>query len=183
MTGGVAGAATATMMTSHSRAVVAALAAPAVSAAPAVVAAPSQPLALVWPLVQIGARGERVISIQSFLNQRIGAGLLVDGIFGPLTQAAVIRFQRLVGLPADGQVGQMTWPRLIIQVQRGSVGPAVSALQHNLHFAYGFRDLAIDGIFGPMTEQAVRLFQDVERIPIDGIVGPITWNTIIVHEM
>jgi peptidoglycan hydrolase-like protein with peptidoglycan-binding domain len=157
-------------------------AAPAVPAAPAVAAAPSQPMMLVWPLTKIGAVGERVISIQSFLNQRISAGLAVDGVFGSATQAAVIRFQRMAGLTADGEVGQMTWPALIITVQRGSVGPAVFALQHNLHFAYGFSDLDIDGIFGPMTDQAVRTFQDAEHITIDGIAGPVTWNRIILHE-
>lgn len=187
MTGGVAGAATAATMTPASRAVAAALAVPAAPAAPtaiAILAPPNcQGAGLFWPLTQRGATGERVYSIQQFLNQQIGAGLLPDGAFGPLTQAAVIRFQRLVGLTPDGQVGQQTWPSLCIPVSRGSAGPAVFALQHNLNFAYGFSDLVVDGIFGPMTEQFVRIFQMVERITVDGIVGPVTWNHIIVHEM
>ena len=187
MTGGVAGAATATTTAPASRAVAAALAVPAAPAVPAIVAMLTPPncmgAGLSWPLTQRGAMGERVYSIQQFLNQRIGAGLLPDGDFGPLTEAAVIRFQRLVGLAPDGQVGQQTWPSLCIEVSRGSVGPAVFALQHNLHFAYGFTDLAIDGNFGPMTEQTVRIFQMIERITVDGIAGPVTWNHIIVHEV
>jgi peptidoglycan hydrolase-like protein with peptidoglycan-binding domain len=184
VTGGVAGAATATITAPAPRAVVAALAAPAAPAGPAVMAAPDCLMAgLTWPLTQRGATGERVYSIQQFLNQRIGAGLAADGNFGPLTEAAVIRFQASAGLARDGKVGQETWPRLCIPVSRGATGPAVFALQHNLHFAYGFSDLNIDGIFGPMTEQAVRIFQMVERIVVDGIVGPVTWNRIISHEM
>jgi peptidoglycan hydrolase-like protein with peptidoglycan-binding domain len=78
-------------------------------------------------------------------------------------------------------VGQQTWPRLIVQVRRGNSGPAVAGVQHNLRFAYGF-NLAIDGIFGPITDSAVRNFQARFKIGVDGIVGPITWNTLVVHE-
>lgn len=137
---------------------------------------------LVWPLVVEGNRGERVIDIQQLLNQRIGAGLVVDGIFGPRTEDAVQRFQARVGILVDGKVGNQTWPRLIIQVQRGSRGRAVAAVQHNLRFAYGFTSLAVDGIFGPLTQAAVRSFQASFHIGVDGIVGPITWNTLLNHE-
>ena len=34
----------------------------------------------------------------------------------------------------------------------------------------------IDGVFGPLTEQAVKNFQAGEGIAVDGIVGPITWS-------
>jgi peptidoglycan hydrolase-like protein with peptidoglycan-binding domain len=35
-----------------------------------------------------------------------------DGSFGPLTRAAIVRFQRCVGITADGIVGPVTWSRL-----------------------------------------------------------------------
>jgi len=35
-----------------------------------------------------------------------------------------------------------------------------------------------DGIFGPMTEDQVRNFQEAEGIGQDGIVGPETWETL-----
>jgi len=138
--------------------------------------------ALTWPLVSSGATGERVVAIQDLLNQQIGAGLTVDGIFGPKTEAAVKAFQTKVKLSADGVVGPKTWPVLIVTVQRGSQGPAVSAVQHNLRFSYGHTDLAVDGIFGPKTETAVKAFQTKFKLAVDGIVGPITWNTLIVNE-
>jgi peptidoglycan hydrolase-like protein with peptidoglycan-binding domain len=138
--------------------------------------------ALSWPLVVQGDRGERVVAIQFLLNQRIGAGLAVDGVFGPLTAKAVRNFQARFHLSVDGQVGSQTWTHLIIQVQRGSRGPAVMAVQHNLRFAYGFTNLAVDGIFGAITQEAVRSFQARFKIGVDGIVGPITWNTLVVHE-
>jgi peptidoglycan hydrolase-like protein with peptidoglycan-binding domain len=137
---------------------------------------------LTWPLVTQGAKGERVVAIQYLLNQRIGAGLATDGVFGPKTTAAVRTFQARSKLTADGQVGSQTWTHLIVTVQNGSKGSAVAAVQHNLRNAYGFKTLAVDGIFGPQTLAAVRSFQAKVKLPVDGIVGPTTWNALIVHE-
>jgi hypothetical protein len=49
--------------------------------------------------------------VQKLLN-RGGAGLVVDGIFGPKTKRAVIEFQRPRNLSTDGIVGVNTWPRV-----------------------------------------------------------------------
>ncbi len=163
-------------------------AAPASSAAPAAHVVRATPVApawlrvvLVWPNVRQGNTGPRVVNIQFLLNAR-GAGLAVDGIFGPATAAAVRHFQAISGLAVDGVVGNQTWPRLIIQVQRGSTGDAVRAVQFSLRNVYGFHNLAVDGIFGPQTQMAVRIFQARFHIGVDGIVGPVTWNTIVRNE-
>lgn len=57
----------------------------------------------------------------------------------------------------------------------------VRVLQRYLNY-YGF-PIAVDGFFGPKTEDAVKGFQ--ERINdhdltflVDGIVGPRTWNAL-----
>lgn len=54
-----------------------------------------------------GDRGPEVIRLQTALNKK-GAHLLVDGDFGRNTQAAVMAFQRDLGLIADGVVGPKT---------------------------------------------------------------------------
>jgi peptidoglycan hydrolase-like protein with peptidoglycan-binding domain len=160
----------------------AATAAPAAPAARAVQAAPELPAVMAaWPTVKQGAIGERVYAIQYLLNAR-GARLATDGHFGPATAAAVRAFQSRSHLQADGQVGPLTWSRLIIQVKQGNTGSAVSAVQHNLRFAYGYRNVAVDGQFGAITNSAVRGFQARFKIGADGIVGPTTWNALIVHE-
>lgn len=38
---------------------------------------------------------------------------------------------------------------------------------------------AIDGIFGPITDAAVRQFQQDHGLTVDGWVGPITWGVLL----
>ncbi len=41
--------------------------------------------------------------------------------------------------------------------------------------------VAVDGIFGPNTESAVKAFQQSRSLTSDGIVGPQTWAKLIVQ--
>jgi peptidoglycan hydrolase-like protein with peptidoglycan-binding domain len=66
------------------------------------------------------------------------------------------------------------WPL----VRRGRTGHPVKTLQHLLR-AHG-KNIAVDGIFGPATERAVREFQAARGLAVDGIVGPHTWSALII---
>lgn len=71
-------------------------------------------------------------------------------------------------------------------LKKGSRGEEVKTLQGKLN-------LIADGIFGPITEEAVKAFQKANGLTVDGIVGDKTWtklgipankrtiNEIIVH--
>jgi hypothetical protein len=37
---------------------------------------------------------------------------------------------------------------------------------------------AVDGIFGPITDRAVREYQQQHQLVVDGWVGPITWGSL-----
>jgi peptidoglycan hydrolase-like protein with peptidoglycan-binding domain len=41
--------------------------------------------------------------------------------------------------------------------------------------------VAVDGIFGPLTESAVKAFQQSKGLAPDGIVGPNTWPKLVVQ--
>ena len=140
-----------------------------------------------WPLVQRGAEGHPVRTLQYLLRAR-GHTVAVDGIFGPATDSAVRAFQQEKHLAVDGIVGPNTWSALIITVQQGSHGDAVRGVQEEFQFRNLSGDpskgLAVDGIFGPKTDAAVRGFQqalhtDIPSVTVDGIVGPVTWQALV----
>ena len=160
---------------------------------------PTNPSLPAYPgqLIRLGSKGESVRQVQSWLN-RVAARqpsirkLVEDGIFGPLTLEAVRTFQQLFNLTADGIVGPLTWARLAQEGTReclppypglllrvGSSGESVRQIQRCLNSISARQPtigrLTEDGIFGPLTLNAVINFQRIFGLSIDGIVGPATW--------
>jgi hypothetical protein len=64
------------------------------------------------PTLQRGARGIAVERLQRMLNNQTGSALAEDGIFGSLTEVVVRQFQTARGLVVDGIVGPRTWAAL-----------------------------------------------------------------------
>jgi peptidoglycan hydrolase-like protein with peptidoglycan-binding domain len=58
-----------------------------------------------------GTTGDDVRRLQEALRQR-GLISVVDGVFGPQTEAAVRQFQAANSLTVDGVVGSATWAKL-----------------------------------------------------------------------
>jgi peptidoglycan hydrolase-like protein with peptidoglycan-binding domain len=58
-----------------------------------------------------------------------------------------------------------------IMLKRGDRGPAVAILQRRL-------GISADGVFGPMTERAVKRYQRRHGLVPDGVVGPITRGSL-----
>jgi len=67
------------------------------------------------------------------------------------------------------------WP----VVKSGSNGHPIKTLQYLLR-ARG-ESVAVDGVFGPNTEAAVKAFQASHGVATDGIVGPVTWAALVVQ--
>ena len=63
-------------------------------------------------ILEIGASGNAVKALQALLNCH-GQHLDVDGIFGSLTQTALIIFQDASSIPATGTCDRITWEKLI----------------------------------------------------------------------
>lgn len=58
-----------------------------------------------------------------------------------------------------------------------TIGPDVVELQERL-VSLGYGPLAIDGVYGPKTIQAVQRFQRDQSLAADGLVGAMTWNAL-----
>ena len=138
---------------------------------------------LPWPLVKSAPNSIfPVRPLQQLLRAR-NHPVAVDGIFGPVTESAVKAFQQSAGLAADGIVGPLTWPKLIVQVKKGDTGDAVRGVQEVIKFhdqsGGEGTPIQVDGIFGPITDHWVRGFQTAVGIASDGIVGPLTWRALV----
>ncbi len=145
-------------------------------------------MALQWPIEREGQPSPGPLSKEpiktvEYLLRHHGDTVKVDGVFGPATTAAVKAFQGKRGLKVDGVVGDKTWAALIVDVEVGSNGEAVRAVQSQFQARNLSGDpskgLKVDGIFGPKTDAAVRGFQEAADLVVDGIVGPITWNALV----
>jgi peptidoglycan hydrolase-like protein with peptidoglycan-binding domain len=62
-------------------------------------------------------------------------------------------------------------------MERGSQGPDVKDLQEAL-IALAFKPGEVDGVFGVLTESAVKSFQSWATVTADGVVGPTTWEKL-----
>lgn len=74
----------------------------------------------------------------------------------------------------------LSWPG--DSLQNGSSGEAVRTIQEQLNrIAQNYPaipTIAVDGIYGPRTEEAVRVFQRVFKLPQTGVVDYRTWYKI-----
>ena len=111
----------------------------------------------------------------------------VDGRFGPMTKAAVQRFQQADGLAVDGIVGPRTRHGLAaggLLPGAGSIEPsgsnAVKRLQRRLDRS-GFRPGVVDGRYGPRTAAAVKRFQHARHLAASGIASPATLRALANH--
>jgi peptidoglycan hydrolase-like protein with peptidoglycan-binding domain len=146
--------------------------------------------------LKLGARGEDVRELQRLLNHHNYA-MPIDGIFGPWTEGCVKDYQFVKFLVDDGIVGPKTWKALysgapvdMPVLRRGATGEMVVLVQLILsRLSTSDIDFTapphytgeVDGLFGPITEEAICSFQARSALPVDGIVGDRTWHALSKH--
>jgi peptidoglycan-N-acetylglucosamine deacetylase len=86
----------------------------------------TRPRAVSRPTLTFGSRGAAVRRAQSLLN-RHGYRVPVTGFYGQLTARQVRRFQVANGIRTTGQVGPLTWPRLLKGPGAPATPPAAPA--------------------------------------------------------
>jgi len=145
-----------------------------------------------------GEKSPQVASLQQKLQAAGYFKQAVTGYYGPITEAAVIKFQKAYGLKADGIVGSETLAALGLSsttvtslptktkstlttakksagvssqaiLQRGDLSYEVMSLQRKLQAA-GYFDLPITGDFNAATEEAVIKFQQAHGLVGNGMV-------------
>ena len=137
-----------------------------------------------------GDSGQAVRQLQRFLAAAGYSPGPADGVLGPLTENSVKAFQRARGLTADGVVGPQTQKAVLTVsqllgslpaldpdgriIRPGYRGEDVRYLQELLTIA-GYSPGPIDGVFGPLSQAALKQFQgDYGGLTVDGKLGPNT---------
>ncbi|MEZ5183418.1 MAG: peptidoglycan-binding protein [Acidimicrobiales bacterium] len=156
------------------------------------------------PILDRGSSGAAVEDWQRQIDAwRSGTGLdaiAVDGIFGVITANATRQFQSATDASVDGIVGPETRLYMKDALANGpsdqptaeppaegptgplldviTTGPAVRDWQTTVNRwreSQGITPITVDGIYGPITEDATRQFQAAQdALRVDGIVGPNT---------
>ncbi|BAZ47709.1 peptidoglycan binding domain-containing protein [Nostoc sp. NIES-4103] len=140
------------------------------------------------------AKGDEGEDVRALQEQLRVAGFYygnATGIFGPITEEAVKRFQTAYKLDVDGVVGPATKAKLpqpgvgygedpaskpVVErdkLRLGDRGEAVRVLQEHLIKA-GYLEGEPNGYFGPYTADAVRRFQAANYLSASGVAGPTT---------
>ena len=128
-----------------------------------------------------------------------------DGIFGPETERAVLAFQSNMGLPPTGIVDFGTWNAItnayrisesltrrglalfpfpgngyeVIPGEKSDLVYIIQILLSGIEIAYDiFSQTDISGNYDEKTENAVRTFQKLNRLPVTGTVNAETWDRL-----
>jgi len=125
----------------------------------------------------------------------------VDGIHGDETKRAIQEFQEKAGIIPDGEASYGLLANIksafaVAQVQgqnlqSGNIKTStqqpqlivmdtamISRVQNGLREIYGDQQIAVDGIFGNQTREALRRFQKRFRLPITGELDQVTLDKL-----
>lgn len=121
---------------------------------------------------------DTVKEVQTWVNKNFAAGLIVDGLYGSRTKAALVKaFQKTVGVAPDGKFGAATLAAAKrYNLKKGSSGTLVMILQCFL--ICHKQKITADGIFGANTEKALKKVQENYGLKVDGIAGSNTFKTL-----
>ncbi|PZV14337.1 MAG: hypothetical protein DCF20_13150 [Pseudanabaena sp.] len=134
-----------------------------------------------------------LVSVQQLLARRGFNPGAIDGVDGPATQEAIIAAQTFYKLKADGVIDAQIIAALqtdtyesndSIKATPNAATPSSVANKDNkldsiknlqqLLSDRGFYGGAIDGISGPMTQEAIILAQKTYGLAVDGVAGSVT---------
>lgn len=148
-----------------------------------------------YPL-QRGSSGDNVVVIQTSLNRisqnypSIPKISPVNGVFGSGTEAAVIRFQEIFNLTADGIVGKSTWYQLVyLYTAVKKLGELESEGQRLFGINLSYPDAISEGNRGEKVfilqyflSVLAEFYNNIPFISITGVFGNETKNAVIAFQ-
>ena len=151
----------------------------------------------------VGTRSASVKSLQTALGRVLEKNIRPTGVYTASLANDVKAYQRRAKIKADGRVGPETWTSLMVAVARssantppintqaslagqdtvllrtGSRGTEVKNVQRQLNVALrGRQRIAVDGIYGPITANAVKMFQKSVGLRATGNTTRATWTAL-----
>jgi peptidoglycan hydrolase-like protein with peptidoglycan-binding domain len=154
-----------------------------------------------FPVLKLGRGSKDEVRPLQMLLTRQKHSVLLDGIFGSGTQAAVKAYQTLRGLTSDGIVGESTWNSLCLATppegigqyfgtgggstgngnstiyREGDIGADIHQIKRRMAVENLFTG-TVNSIFDLELTYAVKQYQSAEGTRIDGLVGPATWSLL-----
>lgn len=120
---------------------------------------------------------DTVREVQIWLNRNYKAGLSIDGLYGRLTKAALVKvLQKAIGVEADGVYGTITNSAVKV-LKYGSKGEAVKALQ-GLLVCNGYKLAYVDGEFGAGTKSSLIQYKQRMGLEVNGEAGKETFSAL-----
>ncbi len=132
-------------------------------------------------VLKLGSEGDAVKEVQRILIKEGYLNSEATGYYGDMTVEAVKKFQEKRKLKVDGIVGKDT----LCELQKIGTSTSdvkeyseeVEKIQKALN-GFGYYDSKIDGIHGPLTDLAIKAFQEDMGLVVDGIVGKKTADVL-----
>ena len=122
-------------------------------------------------------------AVQTWLNNNYNTNLVVDGLYGKLTKAALVKALQTelnrqcgAGLVVDGIFGNMT-ASACVNISIGDSGNITKTLQ-GLLICNGYGTNGFDGVYGNGTYSAVKNYQSNHGLVADGIAGRNTFTKL-----
>lgn len=141
--------------------------------------------------------GKEVLSASQLLKQK-GYLSATSDKYTSTVQESVRKYQKTEMASNDGLIGPNTWKNLLGAKSAISSGTVAKIVIRQLYYKSksmmngkdvlamqqllaekGYLSTTPDGYFGPITEKALRAFQNEVIGIADGICGPNTWNRLI----
>ncbi len=122
-------------------------------------------------------------ALQCLLTEQQAYAGPLTGTLDPGTLTAMNTWKRAHGLHASSSWSRRAWMTLLATgvqpvLKYGSTGSAVRDLQRTLNAAVPGTNLPVDGIFGPLTDIALRGWQIGTHRTAFGVANPTTWAAL-----